>query len=1784
MAEILKEWLSHTLQHSITWEAKDFGDKMKNGHIISCVLRSYNVINEEKHYLIKPNNINEDIKNNWKLLTQWLLELEINLSDTDLANVMAGQGSSILRLFYKLFLCLDKRDRTNFIKRERKMCSNLVEKIEHRFTVKKLKEEEDRFVDHLAKPLLDENQFIEWQREKSKQIQETYDYLRHKYLKTLKRIEESQTPLKYPETTTKKITNKDKKDMDIFSIRYPCKFHDYTYEELCNLDEAAKERKKSIVDSEWTKNYLDNLHSRIHKKTDSEEFQKQISNVISGSLWDMSVAEEEAKLDIELAKKVMKLSQFEKQMCTQIMETKQQARNLVQNRIAGEEEFAEQRTQQFNQFLDNLKEDINLGLVEIDFEKQRQNTLHKKLYAEKMKRKRQHYYDICYETILSIIDYATKYAYYKRLLEGDIPNQFITEWKALYYKQQPIFDYLESMENILKEPTTDENQTPDYEEILHLELDRQEVLNKSEFKDYHNYLYPWSLDLLIPNFDPESEDRKYEYLGSRILGHVVYSLLEIKYPLPPQRLPATLPNYSAKAIVRNLPDNSITIAMQTLLNAQKIHVVRLETAINFCLRKFKTELIGCTDIELSFDKFIASAQEEDTKEFIKLLKSEDEIVTKISEANLLLISGPLIANTKQTQTPKAIPEEDISLSSSAELGRYAYECLNSGNILTDHLICAILVEYLKDQDNINGFVIINYPNSYYQAQILEETCSGRAPPDEIELDDQDDIYLEESIIKHRIKKKDPYLQVRISELVNDPHKKLLDKPFTSYFSCYIKLKETEDILQEFVIWNLDEENSELIDRFYAVLGINYSMYYEVIEKEQLGLICKYIIGDFSMPLKSNDKLFGENVLSILDFPSSDEKRMKSKIVKPEVSNGKSKEKLRRNSKLSKLSSLNDLNIVKAPDSIEDIHDEVILESVDEEENESKTYTPISIEDVKLLAGEEDWIYGELPIPEVIGIALATCWEEIEKTYIHDMKHLFFAKRLQMNCLVPYTRFLKDKMEQIITLPSQKQDLVSSFQQEYNNFENDWRDIHFSKNEWHCKVKELQQRLYKICDERKLFAEQQRHMLICENWALEEMTTMVNTYISCMQTELNRAMLTYQTLHDFYFAMIKRSPSNDRITSKELNKIFKETDETSGSKKGGEDKLYRQLKTCFQEMQLKNIEIDFSNNPFHFIIESNVKFALKSVKETNDSYRSIISREYSELAKIVPTTKKKEDNNSVESLNEEEIYKNNALKCIEEWIMGINGEMFRVSLRLLALQYKCYKDIKLFNDNICKTFTDIQNDINNYYLNEIKSVDRLCKYLQLAVEGGKRIPESLALEEDMFIIDANLLQFSASKTEVDTAVTKEFVADMQFKICHLARLRSQFKIVAPTGLILQQAFIYLLQDFIFFGREICDGPMFPEVWKRIDPDLIPKLVFSLFGEATYIDWRDFLIFCLNLPFPTVDELLLHRKHFRCNDLESSELIERNTFIEEQLWFEKDYNSEDKHDLIRKNLIKHFLFELFETADNVMNYSAFLLAVCKNVDPIEGFVMALSMAIGKNICFKLVECKEIVSKLIRDKKYKDECLVCAYKCTGQFLDKLITNVINTCEGTSIIELEYTEPVLPESDKKGKKGKGGTRAKKIESTQSARIPKVQKSLTSRSKIAESTIDVKMTYICKPCEEDVEVIEEKLSEKEEIIEEEKVELQKDPNLAYVVSQSDIWKVLHICLPSFFQLQPEVGAAPYIEHVKEAMQKLEDDDENKDIFVCKFVSEPNICKILHKTKKFCATNLADEVHKIISI
>lgn len=70
------------------------------------------------------------------------------------------------------------------------------------------------------------------------------------------------------------------------------------------------------------------------------------------------------------------------------------------------------------------------------------------------------------------------------------------------------------------------------------------------------------------------------------------------------------------------------------------------------------------------------------------------------------------------------------------LGKWTYEFLMLGQPISNELNTKILTEYLKEIGDVEGWVLINYPNTYEQMAMLEKALTGREiPSDPVNLID-----------------------------------------------------------------------------------------------------------------------------------------------------------------------------------------------------------------------------------------------------------------------------------------------------------------------------------------------------------------------------------------------------------------------------------------------------------------------------------------------------------------------------------------------------------------------------------------------------------------------------------------------------------------------------------------------------------------------------------------------------------------------------------------------------------------------------------------------------------------------------------------------------------------------------------------------------------------------------------------------------------------------------------------------------------------------------------------
>lgn len=174
----------------------------------------------------------------------------------------------------------------------------------------------------------------------------------------------------------------------------------------------------------------------------------------------------------------------------------------------------------------------------------------------------------------------------------------------------------------------------------------------------------------------------------------------------------------------------------------------------------------------------------------------------------------------------------------------------------------------------------------------------------------------------------------------------------------------------------------------------------------------------------------------------------------------------------------------------------------EEEVEEEEGADIESEET-INPGEKGWLYTSLPIPENLQTVMATFWENVEEVYLVDLEQILFLKRLILNAIIPFVNSVKEHMSSYINKPDEKQKYLREFQRIYNQFDDDFRSDDDFKAEAHCRINEMREKLFEICDWKMIAAEHERVFIIEKNWTSRQTIQLVNNYITALQLELDR---------------------------------------------------------------------------------------------------------------------------------------------------------------------------------------------------------------------------------------------------------------------------------------------------------------------------------------------------------------------------------------------------------------------------------------------------------------------------------------------------------------------------------------------------------------------------------------------------------------------------------------------------------------------------------------------------------
>ncbi|XP_022167104.1 uncharacterized protein LOC111031462 [Myzus persicae] len=270
-----------------------------------------------------------------------------------------------------------------------------------------------------------------------------------------------------------------------------------------------------------------------------------------------------------------------------------------------------------------------------------------------------------------------------------------------------------------------------------------------------------------------------------------------------------------------------------------------------------------------------------------------------------------------------------------------------------------------------------------------------------------------------------------------------------------------------------------------------------------------------------------------------------------------------------------------------------------------------------------------------------------------------------------------------------------------------------------------------------------------------------------------------------------------------------------------------------------------------------------------------------------------------------------------WTVSVQTETNRLINQIYRLKASLLLDIKYFKD-----LTNIDHHlekIHTIYQFKINDVNKLCEILECVEKNTDVRIEHISG------------QFFINKLSVFVIICRQvFHSKNKFNMAQLRPIVNKLLDYAPT-------FKIEINNFIDTLNKLCEiYHIYPKKWP-IDNQFYNHFYKELFGSnITTIDWRDFVVQCMELPYPTIEQLLFYRKLFQDYDI-GNETITIESYEATKLWFENNTN--------QHNDAKWLLYDMYQVQDG-LNYSVMLLAFCRDEKPYIGLGKSLSLVFGWN----------------------------------------------------------------------------------------------------------------------------------------------------------------------------------------------------------------------------------------------
>lgn len=509
------------------------------------------------------------------------------------------------------------------------------------------------------------------------------------------------------------------------------------------------------------------------------------------------------------------------------------------------------------------------------------------------------------------------------------------------------------------------------------------------------------------------------------------------------------------------------------------------------------------------------------------------------------------------------------------------------------------------------------------------------------------------------------------------------------------------------------------------------------------------------------------------------------------------------------------------------------------------------------------------------------WITLETSYINSLIYYFKSvKDINANSLF-YFKATKDHFLKYLDRPHS--DLLSSYQQDYNKLESDFKLDPDVKAELHWRVEELREKLFDIVDKRRDEADAERLSVIEDRW-LEDMSyTLTNLFISILQAEVDRFLNTRLFLIDYYT----------------LNQSTYVTTQTSPLKlpfvpltNQPPIEIATALLQASESLLNKRKEVPIQPKK----VQSKGKAAVK-LQPVEPIVYDPESIAFGEITGVAEYT--------LQTLTD---FQTEGDALLENELAQLKQRINRLTTHTL-LQFKYYRN------KAVSFFVSLDDLSGQVFKNEVSAVRSLAILLKEAIEADQTLPNKLSLNSSLILDYATLLHPLPPPISTRLVIEKPDL----FTLSQLTTITSKLSPYIGGAMTARTLIDWITKALIYTPT------YFPDTYYSMD---ITAIVVALdpYGTGT-IDWRKFWLFnakILPIDLEKVTELVedfgkMMREHSQIVD----GMMDRSIFDKSPFWFEKDFIEYNPVDF------KAAIFDVFKCVINgceMFDSLSFVLSCC------------------------------------------------------------------------------------------------------------------------------------------------------------------------------------------------------------------------------------------------------------------